>query len=182
MDEAVEDGVGVGRVADEGVPLVDRELAGDEGGTAAISVLQDLQEVVAGAVIERGETPVVEDQQIDAAERAQEARVAAVAAGERQIVEQTRDALVEDGAIVAAGLVAEPRGDPALADAGRAADQQVGVVVDPEALDELGEQRAVETAWGAVVDVFDASLLAQLGVRSRRSTRPCRRSTPAPTS
>jgi hypothetical protein len=108
--------------------------------------------------------------------------VAAVAAGERQIVEQTRDALVEDGAIVAAGLVAEPRGDPALADAGRAADQQVGVVVDPAALDELGEQRAVETAWGAVVDVFDASLLAQLGVRSRRSARPCRRSTPAPTS
>lgn len=70
VDEAVEDGVGVGRVADEGVPLVDRELAGDEGGTAAISVLQDLQEVVAGAGIERGEAPVVEDEKIDAAERA----------------------------------------------------------------------------------------------------------------
>jgi hypothetical protein len=51
---AVEDGVGVGRVADEGMPPVDRELAGDEGGTAAISVHQNLQEVVAGAVIERG--------------------------------------------------------------------------------------------------------------------------------
>lgn len=70
--------------------------------------------------------------------------MAAVAAGERQVVEQARDTLVEDGAIVAAGLVAERRSEPALADAGRTADQQVGVVVDPAALDEAGEQRAVE--------------------------------------
>ena len=38
------------------------------------------------------------------------------------------------------------------------------VVVDPAALDKLSEQRAVETARGAVVDVLDARLLAQLGV------------------
>ncbi|MGY2812020.1 hypothetical protein ACVIHF_008750 [Bradyrhizobium sp. USDA 4506] len=59
---------------------------------------------------------------MDAAERAQQARVAAIAAGERPLVEQTRDALVKDRAIVAAGLVAERRGNPALADAGRARD------------------------------------------------------------
>ena len=90
--------------------------------------------------------------------------MAAIAAGERQIIEQARDALVEDGAIVAAGFVAERRGDPALADAGRSADQQVGVVVDPAAFDKLGKQRAIEPARGAVVDVLDARLLAQLGV------------------
>ena len=121
------------------MPLVDRELAGDEGGAAAVAILQDLQEVMAGAGIERLKPPVIEDQQIDAAERAQQARVAAIAAGERQIVEQTRDALVKDRAIVAAGLVAERRGNPALADASRTADQQIGVVVDPAALDEAGE-------------------------------------------
>lgn len=38
------------------------------------------------------------------------------------------------------------------------------MVVDPAALDKLSEQRAVETARGAVVDVLDARLLAQLGV------------------
>jgi hypothetical protein len=129
-----------------------------------MAVFQDLQEVVAGAGLERSEAPVVEDEQIDAAERAQQARVAAVAAGERQVVEQARDALIEDRAIVAAGLVAERRGKPALADASRTADQEVGVLVDPAALDETGEQRAVETARGAVVNVLDARLLAQLGV------------------
>ncbi|MBB4398514.1 hypothetical protein GGD62_007659 [Bradyrhizobium sp. ERR14] len=38
------------------------------------------------------------------------------------------------------------------------------MVVDPAALDKLGEQRAVEAAWGAVVNVLDARLLTQLRV------------------
>ena len=31
MDEAVENGVGIGRVADHGVPILDGELAGYDG-------------------------------------------------------------------------------------------------------------------------------------------------------
>ena len=80
MDQAVEDGVGVGGIADQRMPLIDRELAGDDGGAAAVAVLKDLQEVVAGRGVERLEAPIVEDEKIDAAERAQDARVAAVAA------------------------------------------------------------------------------------------------------
>ena len=44
-----------------------------------------------------------------------------VAACERQGIEQPRHAMVEDGAVVAAGLVAERTGNPTFADAGRAA-------------------------------------------------------------
>lgn len=72
--------------------------------------------------------------------------MAAVAARESELIEQPRSTLIEHGAIIAAGLVAERRCEPALADAGRAADQQVGMVVDPAALDKLGEQRPVEAA------------------------------------
>ena len=56
------------------------KLAGDDGRMAAVAVLEDLQEVVASRGVERFEAPVVEDEQIDAAERAQQTRVAAVAA------------------------------------------------------------------------------------------------------
>jgi hypothetical protein len=127
MDQAVEDGVGVGGIADQRMPLIDRELAGDDGGAAAVAVLKDLQEVVAGRGVERLEAPIVEDEKIDSAERAQDAGVAAVAARQSEIGEQPRNALIEHGTIVAAGLVAERRGEPALADAGGSADQQVGV-------------------------------------------------------
>jgi hypothetical protein len=70
MDQAVEDGVGVGGMADQRVPLIDGKLAGDDGGAAAIAILQDLQQVVAGRGVERLEAPVVEDEEIDTAERA----------------------------------------------------------------------------------------------------------------
>ena len=42
VDEAIEDGVGVGRIADQLVPVVDGSLAGDDGGLSAVTVFQDL--------------------------------------------------------------------------------------------------------------------------------------------
>ena len=107
VDQAVEDGVGVGGIADQRVPLIDRELAGDDGGAAAVAILEDLQEVVAGCGVEWLEAPVVEDEQIDATERTQETGVAAIAACQGKIAEQPRHALIEHGAIVATGFVAE---------------------------------------------------------------------------
>ena len=111
--------------ADQVVPAIDRDLAGDEGSAAAVAVFDDLEQVAALLGPERLEAPVVEDQQLDTAERAHQTRVAAVAAGEREIGEQPGHALVEDRAVVAAGLVPEGAGQPALADAGRAFDDQV---------------------------------------------------------
>jgi hypothetical protein len=60
--------------------------------------------------------------------------------------------------------VAERRGEPAFADAGRPTQDQVLVGIDPTALGELLEQRAVEAARCAVVDILDDGLMAQPGV------------------
>ena len=54
--------------------------------------------------------------------------------------------MVEDRAVVAAGLVAERTGKPTLADAGFPDDQQVLMTLDPIAGDEFCEQRLVEGA------------------------------------
>ena len=168
VDEAVEDGVGVGRIADHRVPFVDRELAGEDGRAAAVAFLEDLEEIVAGGGVERLEAPIVEDEELDAAEAAHDAGIAAVAARQREIGEQLRDALIEHRAIVAAGLVAEGTGKPALADAGRPAQDQIVVRVDPLAVGELREQAAIEAARGAVIDVLDDGLVAQPGIAQPR--------------
>jgi hypothetical protein len=162
MDQAVEHGVVVSGVANQRAPLIDGELAGDDGGAATITVLEDLQEVVTSRGVERLEAPVVEDEQIDAAERT---------ACQSEIGEQPRDPLIEHGAVVAAGLVTERRGEPALADAGGPADQQVGMLVDPSAFDQHRQEAEVEATRGAIVDVLDTGLLAQLGVCSRFDSR-----------
>ena len=69
--------------------------------------------------VERFEPPVVEDEQLHATERPQDAGVAAIAAGKREISKQFWKALIEDGTVVTTGFVTERRGEPTLADAGQ---------------------------------------------------------------
>jgi hypothetical protein len=57
-------------------------------------LLDDLQEIVAGPGVQRLQAPVVEDQQLDAAQGARQARIAAV--GDGEIGEELGRALVED--------------------------------------------------------------------------------------
>ena len=120
VNDAIEDGVGIGGIADQLVPFVDGDLAGDDGRSAAIAFFENLEQVMTSGGIERLEAPVVEDEQLHAAECTLDAGIATIAAGEREIGEQLGNALVEDGTIVATGFVAERRGKPAFADAGRA--------------------------------------------------------------
>ncbi len=77
--------------------------------------------------------------------------------------------MIDDGAIVAAGLLANGASEPTFADARWADQGQIVVGVDPLAFGELLEQGAVEPARGAIVDVFDAGLLAEFcGAQPRR--------------
>jgi hypothetical protein len=64
VNETVEDGIGDGGLADVGVPSVDGELSGNESGPASVAVFEDFKEVAALLVRERGDAPVVNDEDI----------------------------------------------------------------------------------------------------------------------
>ena len=64
VNEAVEDGVGISRVSDKGVPFVDGDLAGEDGRAAAITFLEDFVEITPGAGVERFEAPIVENEEL----------------------------------------------------------------------------------------------------------------------
>ena len=93
VDEAIEDGIGVGWVTDDLVPFVDRHLAGEDGRASAVAFFEDLVEIAAGAGVERVEAPIVEDEELDAGEAAHDAGVAAVAARQGKIGKELGDAL-----------------------------------------------------------------------------------------
>ena len=61
-----------------------RELGGDDRRSAAITLFEDFEQIVTGAGVEWLKAEVVENEQIGAAEGFDEARMAAVASGERQ--------------------------------------------------------------------------------------------------
>src|SRR4029077_17950421 len=152
------------RLADQIVRAVDGDLTGENGRATPIAFLEDLVEVPAGTGVERFEAPIVEDQELDAGKTAQDAGIAAVTPGEREFGEELRNPLIENRAVIAAGLVTQGTSKPRFAHAGRPAQDQIVVRVDPLAIGELVEESAVEPAWGPVIDVLDAGLLAQSGI------------------
>ena len=131
VDEAVQDGVRVGGVANNVMPGGQGKLGGDDRRSAPVSLLEDFEQIMTRAGVEGFEAEVVEYEQIGAAEGFDEARMTSVASGERQVLAELRPAMIEDGAIVAAGFLADGAGQPALADAGWADQGQIVVGVDP---------------------------------------------------
>jgi hypothetical protein len=164
VDDAIEDGVGEGWLADDFVPFVEGELAGDEGRAIAIAILDDFHQIAPLVGGEPVWSPVVEDQQIGFDQGTEEAGKATVPVGELQIGEQPRHAGVEHRVAVPARLLGERARQPRLADAAWPGDEQIAMLGDPIASRELLEQRLVEPSRCAVVDVLDGRLaVAQLG-------------------
>jgi hypothetical protein len=100
-----------------------------------VAVLDDLDHIVTLLGPEGLQAPIVENEQLDPAQGTHQARIASVTAGQCQIGEHAWDALIEDRAIVAAGLVPECAGKPTFADAGRPFDDQVLRLIDPATAD-----------------------------------------------
>ncbi|MDF2970904.1 MAG: hypothetical protein K0R61_1354 [Microvirga sp.] len=97
VHDPVEHGVGERRDGDDVIPAVDRELARDQEGAGVVAVLDDLEEVARLLRKKRLRSPIVEQEQVDPGELAQELAIAAVAASERQGGKQARHAVVQDG-------------------------------------------------------------------------------------
>ena len=95
VHDAIEDGVGEGRVVELRVPAVTRQLAGDQGRARADAIVEQFEQVVALGRSDRSDGEVVEDQQVDARQLRQAPTEAAVAVGDAQFLEQARGAHVE---------------------------------------------------------------------------------------
>lgn len=67
VDETIEDGICQGGITDGFMPMVDGELACDDGGTPSVPVLDDLQQVPALRRNEDGKPPIVKDQHVEPA-------------------------------------------------------------------------------------------------------------------
>ncbi len=121
------------------------------------------EEVPTHGGVERFEAPVVEDEQVDASKGFEEAGMAAISAGEREVGEEPGYAFIEHRAIVACRLVAEGTDKPAFAHACGTGDDQIEMFVDEGTFSELCEEGAIEPARRLVVDIFDAGVVTELG-------------------
>jgi hypothetical protein len=85
VQDAVADRVGEHRIGKVVVPLGRRQLARDDGRAIAVAVLEDLEEVPALLVRERRQAPIVDQQDVDAREFAEQANIGAIGAREGEV-------------------------------------------------------------------------------------------------
>ena len=131
VQQAVQDGIGDGGFADDGMPVFDRALAGDDGGIFLIAVLDDFEQIVALRIIERSQKQIIEDKQLDLGQAGERFEMRAIGFGLEEHFEQTRSAQIEHGVTLAGGEVAERAGDITFAHAGGAGQEHGMVVGDP---------------------------------------------------
>ena len=139
VDEAVQNCIGVGGVTNDGMPVLHGQLAGDDGRSPAVSLLEDFQKVIPSLGIERFQAPVIQDEELHIAQGAADAIIPAITARQHQFTEQFRHALIQHRAVITAGFVAKRAGQPAFADPGWTVDHQIFVRIDPVAGNEFLE-------------------------------------------
>lgn len=86
LAEPVEHGIGQGGVGHGRVPLVDWQLAGDEGRAQPCAILYDFQEVPASFDRSWGKQEIIEHEHADARQLGQGPGVAAIGPAEGQVV------------------------------------------------------------------------------------------------
>jgi hypothetical protein len=68
VEEAIEDGVHKSGIADGPVPFFRGDLAYNEGGFSSVTVFDDFEEVTALLFGKRRDSPIVQDEEIEACE------------------------------------------------------------------------------------------------------------------
>ena len=163
VDEAVEDGVGEGRIVELGVPEFERQLAGDDEAAALVAVFEEFEQQGLMDGGERDEAEVIEDEQVDAALGFEPMAEAALGVDGGEFVGEARQAQVADGLLLVDGGLGEGAGEIAFADAGGAEQQEVVVLAQPVEAEQGVPAGFAEAARGAQVDVGGMGVLGEFG-------------------
>ena len=88
VQQPVADRIGLIRIPDDGMPVLDRELGGDQGGGTFGSVLDHFHEIAALGVFQWPEEPIIDGQELEAGETVEQPCIGAIASSDGKLMEQ----------------------------------------------------------------------------------------------
>src|ERR1019366_2911565 len=139
-------------------------LGSKNGGTSLVAILTDLPDFATLVFIQRCHGPVVNHQNIDAAQSYQEVTQASISSCQGQLTQQGGGPQIESRVAVATGFLCQGQCDEALAHAGRTQHENVFVVADPgRVFCQSTHYRLVQATRCAIVDVLHTGRSSQLG-------------------
>lgn len=83
VHQPIEEGIGQGGFVEIGVPGGHGELTDDHGGLAVVAIVEEFEQVAASLGGERGQAPVIEDQELGFGVVAQQLGIATVGTSQR---------------------------------------------------------------------------------------------------
>jgi hypothetical protein len=125
MDEAIEDRVGEGGVSQIVVPMFDWQLTGDDGRAGADTIIEQLKQIRTCALIERSQSPVVQNDDVRSRPLRQALAESAIAMGDTKRLDETRQSNILRAEALAACLVAQGTSEPRFAAAGLAGQDHI---------------------------------------------------------
>ena len=158
LHETIQHCVGNRGVTDPGMPMLDGQLAGDDGGLVGSAVIDDLQQIGPGLAVQTRHAPVIEQQHIGFCKLKQPLAKCTVAVADAKLLAHARHALVKRRAPASAGVLRQRTGQPGLARPGGVGDQHAVPTVDPVAQRQTHDGAPVQPPPGPAVDVFDGRL------------------------
>jgi len=105
VNEAIEDAVGQCRIADLFMPVGQRHLRSENGGTALIAIVTEFQEIAPLAVLQWRHGKVIQHQNVDTRKPQQQAAKAAIGVGNAEFPKEFGGPFVQDGVAIATGFL-----------------------------------------------------------------------------
>src|ERR1019366_1445561 len=162
--KTVEDAVSDGGIIELLVPARDRQLGSKDGGASLIAIFADLLDFAALGFIQRRHGPVINDQNIDAAQSSPEVTQASIGPCQGQFTQQGGSSQIESRVAVATGFLRQGGSDETLAHPGRTQHENVFVVADPgRVFYQSTHYCLVQTTRSPVIDVLHAGRSPQFG-------------------
>jgi hypothetical protein len=155
VGEAVEGTLDQDGVIEEGGPLVDSPVGGDDGGGAAVALDDDLVEVAGVLGIEAAQAEVVEDEEVGSQEAAHDPLGGVVGPG---LVDESQEGIAaeeQNAAPGAAGGVPQGAGEEGLSNAHGTEEEDILVAVEEAEAEEVSDPVPVEGDGGVPVEVFE---------------------------
>jgi hypothetical protein len=113
------------------MPVLDRQLTGDNRGPAVMAIFEQLPQVAATVITERRQAPVVEKQYVGFGQGRHALHIPAIAFGERELLEEPGQPQLEDRPALTAGLMPQGARQPSFPDPGWPGDQHVVPIAYP---------------------------------------------------
>ena len=97
------------------MPVLNRELTGDNGHAAPVSIFQEFEHVASVLITERSKPPVIENQQGGFGQRGHELRIPSIALGNGEFLEEARQPQIQHRVPFTTGLMAQGTREPGFA-------------------------------------------------------------------